>query len=65
MILSIVALLTALVSAYLVFAGLRMIAQDTAQTLTVAAQRAYTSGQLAPRAAFALLWVMIFVLSYL
>jgi len=65
MLITFLALLTALFSAYLVSAGLRMIAEDTAQTLTTAAQRAYASGKLVPRLAFALLWIMIFALSYL
>lgn len=65
MMMTILALATVLVSLALMFGGLRMVAQDTVQALMVAAQRARAGGQLPAHAAFVMLWVMIFVLSYL
>ena len=65
MMISILALATAVASIFLMFAGLRMVAQDTLQAVTGMAQRAQRSGNLPARAAFAALWVMIFALSYM
>lgn len=51
-------------SAFLILGGLRMVAQDTFQTLAEATQRARRTGDLVPRISFALLWALIFALSY-
>ena len=65
MLMTILALMTAAVSLFYVFSGLRMIAMDTAQTVSSVAQRTKSAGQIPARAAFVLLWVMIFILSYM
>lgn len=51
-------------SAFLILGGLRTVAQDTFQTLAEATHRARKSGELVPRVSFALLWALIFALSY-
>ena len=65
MMITILALATALLSLAFMAGGLRMVAQDTAQAVALAAQRAHASGQLPARAAFVALWVLIFALSYI
>ncbi|WGW05338.1 hypothetical protein [Tropicibacter oceani] len=45
--------------------GLRMVLQDTYATLSAAAMRAHKSGELIPRASFAMLWLLIFALCYM
>jgi hypothetical protein len=52
-------------SVFLVAGGLRMIAQDTVQTLASATNKARSAGTLIPKMAFVSLWLMIFALSYL
>ena len=52
-------------SLFMVLGGLRMVAQDTYFALSAATLRAHKSGELIPRASFALLWVIIFALSYM
>lgn len=60
-----IAFATIALSVVLVAGGLRSIAQDTVQTLTVATAKARSSGTLISKASFAALWIMIFALSYM
>ncbi|MBS0125586.1 hypothetical protein KB874_15980 [Aestuariicoccus sp. KMU-90] len=65
MMISILALATALASVLLMAGSLRMVAQDTFAALSDMAQRARVGGNLRARVAFAALWVLIFALSYM
>ena len=58
------ALLILFGSALLVIGHLRMVLQDTYSMLTSCAVRARDSGQVIPRLAFVLLWLLIFTLSF-
>ncbi len=49
----------------LVLSNLRVVVTDTYRTLSVCALQARDSGQMIPRAAFVLLWMLIFALCYL
>ena len=60
-----VAIATIALSIFLVAGNLRMIAQETMQTIVVATGKARASGNLVQKSAFATLWVMIFALSCL
>lgn len=51
-------------SAFVVLGGLRMVAQDTYETLFTAASNARADGVLLQRVSFVALWVIIFSLSY-
>ncbi|MBP0482278.1 hypothetical protein [Sagittula salina] len=59
------ALLILFGSALLVLGNLRVVVQDTLATISSCAVRARVSGQMIPRMAFALLWLLIFTLSFL
>lgn len=65
MLMMFIAFATIVLSVLLVAGGLRMIAQDTLQTLTDATTKARLAGTLVQRSAYATLWMMIFALSYL
>jgi hypothetical protein len=65
MMISILALATALASVLLMVGSLRMVAQDTYTALTDLAQQARAARNLRARLAFAALWVLIFALSYM
>ena len=65
MMMTILAFAIAATSLLFMVGGLRMVAQDTIQTVASIALRARNSGQLPARMAFAALWVMIFALSYM
>ena len=52
-------------SLFMAVGGLRMVVQDTYATLSAAALRAHKSGELIPRASFAMLWLLIFALCYM
>lgn len=58
------ALLILFGSALLVLGHLRMVVQDTYSMVTNCAARARASGEMIPRAAFTLLWLLIFSLSF-
>jgi Tfp pilus assembly protein PilE len=60
-----VTLLTILFSTMLVLGCLREIASDTYNTIAAGPLRAQAEGVLVQRAAFAGLWMMIFVLCYI
>ena len=60
-----IAFATIALSVILVAGGLRMIAQDTVQTVAEATSKARNAGVLIPKLAYATLWIMIFALSYL
>ena len=64
MMISLIAIAVAAASFLLIAGGLRMVAQDTVQTLRDAASRARHAGELTSRVAFVALWAMIFALSY-
>lgn len=64
MLISLIALAVACASLLLILGGLRMVAQDTWETLRDIAVRAYRAGDLVSRTSFAMLWAMIFSLSY-
>lgn len=63
MVTTILALATLIATVFLILGNLRMVARDTFDALTASALRAQADGQILPRAAFAVLWVMIFILS--
>ncbi|WP_425073634.1 hypothetical protein [Sagittula sp. S175] len=58
------ALLILFGSALLVLGNLRVVVQDTYAMITTCATRARASGQMIPRLAFLLLWLLIFSLSF-
>lgn len=62
---TLIAIAVLCLSGILMASSLRMVARDTFDTLADAAARARSSGRLMQRSAFAMLWVMIFALSYL
>ena len=62
---SFIALFIALLSVLFILGGLRSVARDTVSVLSKTAMDAHQNGQLMPRMAFVLLWLMIFTLSYL
>ena len=52
-------------TAFLVVGNLRVVVADTLTTLSTCARHARDSGELIPRTAFVMLWLLIFALSYL
>lgn len=62
---TLIALAIALASVLLMLGGLRLAAQDAFAMLSKATAQARHTGELMPRMAFATLWIMIFVLSYI
>ena len=61
---STLALLILFCSVLLVLSHLRVVVQDTYETIATCANRARANGQLIQRAAFALLWLLIFFMSF-
>ncbi|GAA4215694.1 hypothetical protein J4E08_16665 [Sagittula sp. NFXS13] len=58
------ALLILFGSALMVLANLRSVVQDTYEMLRVSTKRFLDKGELTRRTAFALLWLLIFTLSF-
>lgn len=65
MMMTLLALLTLAISAYLVLGNLRTVVHDTVEAVATSAHRARQNGVLMQRMAFVSLWAMIFALSYL
>jgi hypothetical protein len=64
MVLSLIALAITVASLLLILGGLRGVARDTLEMLSLATRRAHGSGALASRVSFLMLWAMIFALAY-
>ncbi|MFW2589163.1 hypothetical protein [Sagittula sp. SSi028] len=62
MMITMLALLVLFASALLVLANLRVVVGDTFDALRSCARRSYAAGLMPQRAAFAVLWLLIFTL---